>query len=267
MKKLFVLFVVAMSAFIVSSCSSGPDTKSITPTSTEFTSGELAKYIEVVDQPTELSLVEAGGNYYLRLKVTLKMTKDGFKDVDAHDIGISRLLSVAIINLVDENGTEVKELEIKSEDILKLKKLLTGNEGDTDEIIFEAAFYGDGATKSFKNSAQFTPYLTGDIEVDEGNESLTSSSNDDDDSFSSSSGSEDWDAVLDDYEKYVDKYIALLKKANQGDMSALSEYAGMMEKAQELGEKMDDAQGEMSSAQWSRYTRILQKMTNAAQSM
>ena len=83
----------------------------------------------------------------------------------------------------------------------------------------------------------------------------------------SSDASEDWDAVLDDYEKYVDKYIALLKKANQGDMSALSEYAGMMEKAQELGEKMKDAQGEMSSAQWSRYTRILQKMTNAAQSM
>ena len=91
------------------------------------------------------------------------------------------------------------------------------------------------------------------------------SSDDEDETVNSES--EDWDAVLDEYENYVDKYIALLKKAKQGDMSALSEYAGMMEKAQELGGKMDDAQGEMSSAQWSRYTRILQKMTNAAQSM
>ena len=83
----------------------------------------------------------------------------------------------------------------------------------------------------------------------------------------SSCDSEDWDAVLDDYEEYVDKYIALLKKANQGDMSALSEYVSMMEKAEKLGEKMDGAQGQMSSAQWARYTKILQKMTNAAQSM
>lgn len=82
-----------------------------------------------------------------------------------------------------------------------------------------------------------------------------------------SSGSEDWDAMLDEYEKYVDKYIALLKKAKQGDMNALTEYVGMMEQAEELGEKMEDAQGEMSPAQWSRYLNILQKMTNAAQSM
>lgn len=102
-----------------------------------------------------------------------------------------------------------------------------------------------------------------DSTIDEAEDEIT----DIEEEISSDDGSEDWDAVLDEYENYVDKYIALLKKANQGDMSALTEYAGMMEKAQELGEKMEKAQGEMSSKQWGRYSKILQKMMNAAQSM
>lgn len=169
MKKVLIAFVALLSAVFVSCTSSGIDTKSITPTSTEFTSGDLAKYVEIVDQPSELTFAEKDGaiaTQYIRLKVTLKMTKDGLKDVDAHDIGFTRLLSVAMINLVDENGTDVQDLSVKNEDLLKLKKLLTGNEGDTAEIIFEGEFHNpDDAPKWFKDASQFTPYLTSDISV------------------------------------------------------------------------------------------------------
>ena len=123
MKKILIVFAVLLSAVLVSCSSSGLDTKSITPVSTEFTSGELAKYVEIVDQPSELTFSEKDGaiaTQYIRLKVTLKMVKDGFKGVDAHDIGFTRLLSVAIIKLVDENDTEVQELSIQSEELLKL---------------------------------------------------------------------------------------------------------------------------------------------------
>lgn len=41
-----------------------------------------------------------------------------------------------------------------------------------------------------------------------------------------------WDSVLDDYEEYFDQYVKLLKKAKNGDVSALTEYAKMLEKAQ-----------------------------------
>ena len=78
-------------------------------------------------------------------------------------------------------------------------------------------------------------------------------------------GNQDWDALLNSYEQYVDKYISYMNKAAKGDMSALSEYPALMEKAQELSDRMVEAQGEMSSSQWNRYMKITTKMTEAAQ--
>lgn len=80
-----------------------------------------------------------------------------------------------------------------------------------------------------------------------------------------SSDSKDWDALLDSYDSYVTQYISYMKKAARGDMSALSEYPALMEKAQEFSSKMEDAQGDMSASQWSRYIEITNKMTKAAQ--
>ena len=83
----------------------------------------------------------------------------------------------------------------------------------------------------------------------------------------SSSDSEDFDAVLESYEEYVDQYIVLMKKAAKGDMSAMSEYPTLMEKAQELGEKMENAKGDMSASQLAKYQKITMKMAEAAQNM
>lgn len=82
---------------------------------------------------------------------------------------------------------------------------------------------------------------------------------------SSSSGSQNLDALLTSYEQYVDKYIALMKKAANGDMDALGEYPGFMEKAEDLSKKMQNAKGSMSASQWARYNKITQKMMQAAQ--
>ena len=58
-----------------------------------------------------------------------------------------------------------------------------------------------------------------------------------------------------------------MKKAAKGDMSALSEYPALMEKAQDLSNKMSGAQGDMSAAQWARYMKITNKLTQAAANM
>lgn len=84
---------------------------------------------------------------------------------------------------------------------------------------------------------------------------------------SSSSSSQDWDAMLDSYEEYVDNYISLLKKAANGDKSAMAEYPALMKKAQEFGNEMKNAQGSMSASQLARYTKISTKMLKAAQEM
>lgn len=89
----------------------------------------------------------------------------------------------------------------------------------------------------------------------------------DDDEKASSSGSEDWDELLESYEEYVDKYISYLKKASEGDMTALSEYHSVMGKAQEFSNKMKNAESDMSAEQWAKYNKITMKMLEAAQQM
>ena len=71
------------------------------------------------------------------------------------------------------------------------------------------------------------------------------------------------DDVLNEYEKYVDKCIALMKKAQAGDMSAMTEYAKLAEQAQKLAEKVEKVADSMSAAQIARYTKITQKLASA----
>lgn len=75
--------------------------------------------------------------------------------------------------------------------------------------------------------------------------------------------SDNWDKLLDEYDNYVDQYIKTYKKALAGDMSAMSEYVKLAEKAKKLSDKISKAKGEMSDAQLKRYMKITQKMTDA----
>ena len=157
MKKIYFIFSALLMAMLTA-CSSDVGPKEITPTSTDFIEGDLARYIEVVDQPYELTFVK-DAEYSLRLKVTLRMIKDGFKNVDARDIKF--INNDNIISLVDENGDDVQPLLVlKDDDELKLKKLLTGSKGDTAEIVFE----WDGSQNDFQQAKQFTQYCLSDIE-------------------------------------------------------------------------------------------------------
>lgn len=278
-----IMMIAAVGLLIMSCGGGGPKTKTLTPASTMFTSGELAKYVEVVDQPSELMFIEKDGvipSQIFQLKVKLEMVKDGLSNVDAIDIDFTGLLSVAIINLVDENGVEVQDINIKDEDLLKLKKLLCGKKGDTEEIIFEGEFYNsDDSSKWFEQSAQFTPYLTGNIVTPGMTESLgameevvenidiETEEEAEEETSTTSTASNDFDEVLDSYEEYVDQYVSYMKKAANGDMSALTEYPALMEKAQEVSKKLEDSKDEMSAAQASRYMQITNKMTAAATQM
>lgn len=77
----------------------------------------------------------------------------------------------------------------------------------------------------------------------------------------------DFDTWLDSYEEYVDKYIAFMKKAKNGDASAMSEYPRLLESANKFSSKISSAKGNLSPSQWSRYMKIQQKMLQAAQNL
>ena len=71
-----------------------------------------------------------------------------------------------------------------------------------------------------------------------------------------------WDETLDSYEKYIDQYIKLYKKAMTGDASALTEYASMMEKATEFAEKLEEAGDDLTTTQMNRFIKLQTKLSN-----
>lgn len=281
MKNLIYLSSVSLLVLLAACGGESTTPKKIEPTTTEFRSGELARYIEVESEASELTYSEvegAIGTQYIRLNVPVKMVKDGFKDVDPRDISFTSLLAVAIVDLIDENGSKVQDLDLKSDDCLKLKKLLTQEKGATEVLVFEGTFHNsEDAPKWFEAAISYTPTLTANIEVDNPSddsdtevvEEITMEESDEDsnDSYSSSSSSSDenFDEFLAAYEKYIDKYIALMKKAKNGDYSAMSDAASLMSEAQEYGEKLQKLSGNLTPAQLAKFQKLQQKLISAAQ--
>lgn len=271
MKKTLFVFGLAAIVAMMASCSESDGSK-IKPTDTKFLSGTVSKCLVVADKPAELSIVEdEDSTKSIYLKVTLQMVRSGLKNVDPNDIVFEDVYNGAEINLVDKNGNELFDLEVRDEDELKLKNLLTGDEGSTADIIFECSYNEAKKAKVFEKVTQFTPYEAANIVIEnEDGEYIEwdgSSDFSSDAAVSSDSGSEDWDALLNSYEEYVNSYVSMLQKASAGDMSALTESASFLQKAQELTQKLSSATSGMSSAQLSRFNEINQKMLQAAKNM
>ena len=74
----------------------------------------------------------------------------------------------------------------------------------------------------------------------------------------------DWDAVIDQYEAYVNDAVRLYKKAMAGDMDALTEYASLAEKAAALAETLEDA-SDMTQSQANRLAAIAMKFAESMQ--
>ncbi len=83
----------------------------------------------------------------------------------------------------------------------------------------------------------------------------------------SSSNSEDWDELLDNYEKYIDKYIKFFKKAKDDDMSAMTEYADLLEKAKRLEKSLKKAKEDdaLTNSQMHRMLKIQNKLLEVMQ--
>ena len=64
--------------------------------------------------------------------------------------------------------------------------------------------------------------------------------------------------------KLISKMEEVDKKAKNGDVSALTEYAKMLEKAQSIGNKLERAKGDLTANQSARFLKIQQKLLNAA---
>ena len=283
--KVLKYFLMVVLTVCLTSCGSKGDENSVT-LKVEAELGPLADYIEVADQ-----------------EVVVKMSDEKEDSVDYKVIQSSLALEVieSVATKYSSNfDFEVEVLDKDHVEIVTLPNYEIEPNYDRDNGKLKYVIYAGSVRAQMKNRAKVAEFTPEDQEkwnkiLKEGvyivikprssnqeyeeykgkssnTEVIDSSSStiteDEDESISSSStDSADWDSMLDSYEQYVNKYIALLKKAANGDMTAMAEYAGLMQKAQELSDKMDGAQGDMSASQWARYMKITTKMTTAAQEM
>ncbi len=82
-------------------------------------------------------------------------------------------------------------------------------------------------------------------------------------SSSSSSSSTDWDAILDDYEKYVDESIELYNKAKQNKTkSTIQQLERLEDQLGDLSEKIEKASSNISTSQLQRFNKITSKYAN-----
>lgn len=280
-------FAIALMAVCLTSCGKNknveaeedaPETFQLEAISMELSSAgykdrcDLHSQLELVEEDYALVKEKYGSSYKLEVKV--RRTKDGsFTKSDPKAYVTSYASTMFVTNfklgfgitLFDENGDVIVEKRAdespySSSEIEKIAAMT--DEGEICILTF--SFYD-----LEKTPAKFAITCCSEYEdkgtyegIDPDDSDSSSSYADSDDSDSSSS--EDWDDLLNSYEQYVNKYVSLVKKASKGDMSALTEYAEFLEKAQDLSEKMSDAKGEMSTSQWARYIKITNKMAAAA---
>lgn len=92
---------------------------------------------------------------------------------------------------------------------------------------------------------------------------VSSSSNNNESRTQKKGNSNDWDEVLTSYEKFVDQYISYAQRAANGHMDYVDKYHSVSKKLENLADKLENAEGNMSAAQLARYNKITKKLMQA----
>lgn len=264
MKKKSFYAILAILALLITSCGGGAKEFTVKNNSKEIT-GDLKGYLEVVDGNYTISSVSG-----LYLNVKFKAVNKLPEGKDFEELR-AELLDATGMPLTGVGAFHLKYgIWAHADQIDKLKNALkNGAEEFAVQLEYdswgacsskEALKLGSKKAVSFSMTSKLTEASTS---TSTGNSGVTTTDNSNVTS-TEKSGSQNWNSILDSYEKYITQYIALLKKANAGDMSAMTEYASMMEKATEFADKLENASDDLSPAQSARFLKLQTKLTNAA---
>lgn len=260
-------FLIAIMAIFLASCKG--ESAPIKPESTSL-EGNLSTYYEVVDK--EYTFAEDG-----TLTLDIKKIKDNFPEPWHTGLKYSDPPSdsteyslVFKITFLDEKGNIVGSALFnyaQAESLAELKN------GDSTKIqLFKGEIITEDQINDDTREKAVTFRVSGKVERGEGSPSSSSSestepstemtdasseiSTEEATEDNSSSSSEDYDAVLDEYEEYTNKLLSMLKKVEAGDMSAYADYMGLVESMTSLDKKLANAKKEMTTAQVARFLRI-----------
>lgn len=253
------IFSCAAFVCLLCACSGIPKEREVTVSNVDIT-GFIGSYVKVVDGTYKFTTDGDKASISVKFELTDKPNVEFHKD--GWDIRL---------NAIDETGSvfDTGTYSFSCKEFSKISELLKGNVGDTKTVSFTWEYIDFAKELGKAIFTKATSFEIIDEIFKEGSETISvysdNSANDSKSSTSEvTSDSEDWDKALDEYEKYIDSYIKILKKVKANDMSAISEYPTYVEKAESFSKKFDNAKGTMSAKQIKRYTELTMKITTAA---
>lgn len=230
--------------------------------------GDSADVVSIVDGTyTLVGVVPTDITQTLSIKIKLRLERP-IQDKDLHISGWN-------LEILDKNGTSLLDkLILKDSEDSKLLKFVTeGKEGEEKEFTFQYCIANGDLYKKIMNDAaninlkdvSFYKEQYYSSESSEVTDEETTDTDSNTDVESDDISSNNVDEILKTYSEYVDKYIKFMKKAANGDLSAMTEYASLLKKAQEFDEKLKEVKGDMTTAQMNKFLEIQKKMLSAMQ--
>lgn len=278
MKKLFTIYgALLFSCFILTNCGGSNNKEKIIladpPTDLKYESvilidGPLSEYIEVVPGSYLFELVKDEREYMTGYNGSMKVKFKIIKPTDIKTgIGYNAYGPCLEGKVLDEQGAPLDFLLSIStdKDLATYLKRGSGEEWLTLNLSAQGLINNqseaDKMLEKFKKGKKIR--FNSEI-IEEKSASGNSSSDGSQVEKKSSESSTDCDEFLKGYEKFMDKYIAILKKykANPTDASILSDYTSMLTEAQEWSTKTADCAADPKFA--SKISAIQMKIANAA---
>ena len=263
-------------AFVMASCGGGKSGKSeekkesvpvdVTVKAEETAcGGSLGKYVSVVAGDYTLQIK---GGYSKEAVITVNLSVEAIPELSSDDFGLSQLK--AVVTFLDENKTPLS-VNIEESYDRELESALKSGAAKL-SMKFDGYIDGDEEVKTLVDKAKFIEVsVSGEVKEPSSSSSSSSSSDEtettesaevSDSKSESKTSSTDINAWLDKYEKAMDKYSSLVKKANNGDLSAVADMASYLEEVNDLYNDLENVKGDMTPAQSARLAKIYAKMSS-----
>jgi len=233
--------------------------------------GILGDYLQVKDGQYKFQKVGDDGKHW-SISIPLKRIKKPKHSCDHFNLTI-------YISLLDSKGQPINIEKPITDFVTYLSGDKKMNDDNNSEDFLSFDMVAESYDKEIKLPDDIASFTVSSDATYQGNGepapslerdfSKPSSSSSDEKSSeeTASAGNQDWDKLLKDYEVYTDKYIALMQKVKNKDMSAMSDYQDMLDKAEKLGKDLDKAQSKLSPDQLNKMMQIQTKLSNAAMEM
>lgn len=255
-------------------CSKGGDSKTIkveNSYSEEYAEDSLTEKLRdfVELEEGDYKLTKNGSE----LDLTLKFESEIISNDDEEKKREAAMLSNCklVVVLLDEDETELSDGELNLTGATMKQVIDWAMSTDVNSVKEFKFTKFMGSEELLKKASRIKVYVKSNeaaaIQEAPAIESEDSSDISNDDEIVKDASDVDFDELLANYEEYYTEYINTMKKAVNGDMTAITECQELMEKAQELSDKLEKFNDDMTPAQIAKFERVQMKLLKAAQEL